>query len=323
MKTLVFGAGPLGSLYAHLLYRAGADVTIVARGQRYEFIQANGAVLVDEYTKERIVSSIPVVDAVPHGESYDLVIVLIRKNKLHPVIEILSRNQHIKNILFMGNNVTGFDYYTDALSPEKILFGFPGAGGSVRDQVVHFVDREKPGAKRLPVVIGEMDGIMRNRTRRIMTLFHESGIPVDVIKDMDGWLKYHAAFVLPIVYVLYKHACDTHAAAKDDDAVRMLIRACKEGGDVLGKLGFKKRYPFKYNFFYWLPEFVTAGILRKMFDSRFAEVAFGLHAKAGVDEMAELSSDFETLIDHASLPTPSIDRLKCYLEEYRGISGAR
>jgi len=37
MKTLIYGAGPLGSLYAHLLHRAGKDVTILARDRRYEF----------------------------------------------------------------------------------------------------------------------------------------------------------------------------------------------------------------------------------------------------------------------------------------------
>jgi len=35
MKTLFFGAGPLGSVYAHLLFKNGEDVTILARGERY------------------------------------------------------------------------------------------------------------------------------------------------------------------------------------------------------------------------------------------------------------------------------------------------
>ena len=50
MKILIYGAGPLGSLYAHRLIQAGKDVTILARGQRYDRIQANGLALVDEMT---------------------------------------------------------------------------------------------------------------------------------------------------------------------------------------------------------------------------------------------------------------------------------
>ena len=49
MKILFFGAGPLGSLYAHLLHQAGKDVTIIARDERYNFIKEHGLVLVNEY----------------------------------------------------------------------------------------------------------------------------------------------------------------------------------------------------------------------------------------------------------------------------------
>lgn len=36
MKVLFFGAGVLGSLYAAKLHEAGTNVTLVARGSRYE-----------------------------------------------------------------------------------------------------------------------------------------------------------------------------------------------------------------------------------------------------------------------------------------------
>lgn len=39
MKTLFFGAGPLGILYAHLLHESGADVTILARGATFKLIK--------------------------------------------------------------------------------------------------------------------------------------------------------------------------------------------------------------------------------------------------------------------------------------------
>jgi ketopantoate reductase len=39
MKTLFFGAGPLGLFYAHLLHDAGKDVTILARGTKYDLIR--------------------------------------------------------------------------------------------------------------------------------------------------------------------------------------------------------------------------------------------------------------------------------------------
>jgi ketopantoate reductase len=41
MKTLIYGAGPLGSLYAYLLHKAGNDVTILARNEHYAIIAKN------------------------------------------------------------------------------------------------------------------------------------------------------------------------------------------------------------------------------------------------------------------------------------------
>ncbi len=128
MRTLVFGAGPLGCLYTYLLDQAGKDVSILARGERYDWIKANGLVLVDELTGAKGSSSVETVDALRPDAEYDLVVVLIRKNKLPPVFEVLRTNAHIKNILFMGNNALGFEQYMRHLPKEKVLFGFPGAG---------------------------------------------------------------------------------------------------------------------------------------------------------------------------------------------------
>ena len=82
---------------------------------------------------------------------------------------------------------------------------------------------------------------------------------------------------------------------------------------VLMVLGYTKRQPFKWNLFYWLPEFATAKVLRGLLNSRFAEIAFAQHAKVAVDEMRSLADEFKTLIDRTSLPTPNIDRLRAYL----------
>jgi len=115
MKTLVFGAGPLGTLYAHRFIQAGKDVTILARGQRYDWIQANGLALVDEITGAKEESSAHVVDELRPEDEYNLVVVLIRKNKLPPVFKTLAANARIRNILFMGNNARGFRSYLDVL----------------------------------------------------------------------------------------------------------------------------------------------------------------------------------------------------------------
>jgi ketopantoate reductase len=73
MKTLIIGAGPLGSLYACLLHQAGKDVTILARNEHYKFLQENGVVLINEFTSEKIVERVKVVDRVSNMSSTMLI----------------------------------------------------------------------------------------------------------------------------------------------------------------------------------------------------------------------------------------------------------
>jgi 2-dehydropantoate 2-reductase len=314
MKTLIYGAGPLGTLYAQRLIQAGKDVTILARGQRYDWIQANGLALVDEMTGTKEESSAHVVDKLRPEDEYDLVIVLIRKNKLPAVFKTLATNARIKNILFMGNNARGFKSYLGALPEPKVLLGFPGAGGGVTEHVVHYADREKPGGKRKSVTIGELDGETRDRTQAIKSLFETAGIPVDLTRDIDGWLKYHVALVSPLVNALYKHDCDNYALAKDKATMRAMVRAAKEGGRVLHDLGYTKRQPFQFNLFYWLPEILNVKAIEGLLGSKFAEVAFARHARAARDEFGELADEFRSLVEQTSIATPNINLLREYVD---------
>jgi 2-dehydropantoate 2-reductase len=319
MKTLVFGAGPLGTLYAHRFIQAGKDVTILARGQRYDWIQANGLALVDEISGAKEESSARVVNELRPEDEYDLAIVLIRRNRLSPVLETLAANDGVKSILFMGNNASGFKSYLDALPEAKLLFGFPGAGGGLTEHVVHYADREKPGGKRRSVTIGEIDGKTTDRTQAIKSLFETAGIPVDLTPDIDGWLKYHVALVSPLVNALYKHDCDNYALGKDKATMRAMVRAAKEGGRVLHDLGYTKRQPFQFNLFYWLPEILNLKAIEGLLGSKFAEVAFARHARAARDEMEELADEFQSLVEQTSIATPNINLLRGYVDQTESV----
>ena len=313
MKTLFFGAGPIGSVYAHLLVQTGGDVTVLDRGARYDWLKNNGLVLVNEMTGERQSSRVDVVNELRPEDDYELAIVSIRKNKLGPAFETLAACPGIKTILFMGNNALGFDMYLKHLPREKLLMGFPGVGGGNIDQIVHYADREKPKGQPRAITIGEIDGQTRERTEAVKALFQSAGVPVDITPDIDGWLKYHVVLVSPLACALYKHGCDAAQAAKDTEAHRAMVRAVKEGGRVLRALGFRKRQPFKINLFYWLPEFIMMKGVKALLESKFASVAFALHAQAARDEFEEMVHEFQQLADATSVETPNVDTLRSYI----------
>ena len=308
MKTLLFGAGPLGSLYACLLYKAGYEVTLLARNEHYDFVKENGVILINEFTGEKTMEKVKVTDSLGIEDYYDLVIVIMRKNSVKKILPILNRNKYVKNILFMGNNTVGFDEYLEHLPEEKILFGFPGGGGSRIDHVVHYIDSDKPGGKRLPVVIGEINGVLKERTRKIINMFENAGVPVKTVDDMDSWQKYHVAFINPIAGALLRSG-DNYKLAQDKETIRMYIRAVKEGGRVLKTLGYTKSYNPKFKFFYWFPEGLLINILAKLFNSKFAEVAMMMHVRAARDEMIELGNELLALKAKTSVQTPNLEEL--------------
>lgn len=312
MKTLIIGAGPLGSLYAVFLHKAGNDVTILARGEHYKYLKEYGVTLLNEFSQEKIVEKIPVVDTLTDHDAYDLAIIIMRKNSLKSLIPQLSTKEGIQNFLFMGNNALGFDEYLNYLPKAKILFGFPGGGGSRIDHVVHYVDSEKPNGDRMPVTLGEIDGITRPRTKKIQQMFIHAKVPVKLVDDMDGWLKYHLAFVNPIAGALLKCG-DNYKLANDKETIRTYLRAVKEGGRVLKALGYKKSYNIKLDLFYWMPEFMLINILKKVFDSKFAEIAMMMHANSAKDEMYELGMEFKSLTDRTTVAIPNLDELLSYI----------
>jgi hypothetical protein len=55
---------------------------------------------------------------------------------------------------------------------------------------------------------------------------------------------------------------------------------------------------------------MSAKVFGSLLNSRFAEIAYALHARAAADEMKCLADEFEILIDRSGLPTPNIDKLR-------------
>ncbi|MGD9329085.1 MAG: 2-dehydropantoate 2-reductase N-terminal domain-containing protein [Cyclobacteriaceae bacterium] len=308
MKTLIIGAGPLGGLYATLLHKAGNDVTLLARNRYYDFLKQHGIVLVNEFTGDQTIEHTKFIRSMEHEDAYDLAMVIMRKNSIKKLLPDLAKMKNIKHFLFMGNNACGFDEYLNYLPEEKILFGFPGGGGSRIDHIIHYIDSEKPRGRRMPVTLGEIDGTIKPRTKEIQNLFKTSGIPVNIVHDIDSWLKYHVAFVLPVGGALLTSG-DNYKLAEDEGTIRKYIRAVREGGKVLKSLGWTRSYNIKFRLFNWLPEGMLIRILKKVFNSKFAEVAMMMHVNAAADEMIELGNEFGELTERSKIDTPNMDEM--------------
>ena len=157
--------------------------------------------------------------------------------------------------------------------------------------------------------LGELDGEVRARTSEIEKVFAAADIKVSVERDMDGWLKYHFAFIAPTTGVIFKKGGDLRAVAADRESIHQYCRACREAGDVLRKVGYRKRQPPVFNLYYWLPRWLEPPVFSKLFNSRSAEVRFGLHAPGVVPELLEMAEEFAELKAEAGMETPTLDSL--------------
>jgi len=309
MKTLIYGAGPIGRWLALRLHLAGRDVTLLARNEAYLSLQQNGLEIVDGLTGERLVARVKLVDRLDPEDRYDLVVVAMQKASRLSVCPALAQNPHLKNILFLGNDVSGFQNYQDHLPEDTVLLGFPGAGGGWDGADLVIMDREKPNAHHGEIFIGELDGEIRDRTLEIQRLFEAADIKVSVEKDMDGWLKYHFAFIAPTAGVIFMKDGDLRAVAADKKTIHQYCRACREAGDVLREVGYRRRQPPVFNLYYWLPRWAEPMVFSKLFGSRSAEVRFGLHARTVGPELLELAEEFAVLKGLTGMETPHLDAL--------------
>ncbi|MCP4197632.1 MAG: ketopantoate reductase family protein [Proteobacteria bacterium] len=308
MKTLIYGAGPIGQWLALKLEKAGTDVTLLARGQTYEALEQDGIRIRDALTGEQVRAQVKLTKALGSQDRYDLVVVPMVKSSRLAVCPTLAENMHIEHFLFLGNEVAGADEYFTHLPKEKVLLGFPGAGGGHKDGELIIAEGDKPGGKG-KIFIGELDGKPRSRTRQIKKLLEDSCIAVSIEKDIDGWLKYHFAFIGPTAGVIYKFDGDMKAVASDAEAIHQYCQACREAGDVLRKIGYKKRQPAIFNLYYWLPRWLEPKALANLFGSDEAEVKFGLHAGVVGPELLGLAEEFEVLKRKANMDTPNLDAL--------------
>jgi ketopantoate reductase len=312
-RILVYGAGPLGSLFAARLQQGGNNVSILARGKRLAELREHGIVVVDVLTGVQTVTQVKVVEELAPGDAYDLVLVIMRKNHAVQILPTLAANRHTPNVLFLMNNAAGPGVLVEALGSERVLIGFPGSAGYYEGYAVHCLTGTEDD--KAPVLLGEIDGRITERTRQVARILDTApGLAAEIHTDMDTWLKYHVALLFPsLAPALYAAGVDNYRLARTRDLVVQAVRAIREGFSVLRSLGLPVT-PTKFIAIEWLPEPLVVLLAQRLLANPLMETALVKHAEAARSEVLHLIDEFMALARTTSVPTPSIDRLLLYYE---------
>ncbi|MGC9468246.1 MAG: ketopantoate reductase family protein [Anaerolineae bacterium] len=308
MRILVYGAGPLGSLFAARLHQAGHDVSLLARGQRLEEIREHGVVIHNVLTDETFSAPVKAVEALDPEDTYGLVLVVMRKNAVLEILPVLAANRHTPNVLFLHNNAAGPDVLVQALGRDRVLIGFPSSAGYRQGHVVHALTGTEDDEAVIP--FGEVDGRITARTRQVAEVLESApGFAAEIRTDMDTWLKYHVALLMPsIAPALYASGTDRVRMARTRDALVLAVRAIREGFAVLRSLDYPVT-PARFRLFQWLPEPLLVALLGRLLRDWRMDVALARHAESARDEMKHLANEFLALAAQTSVPTPAMDRL--------------
>ena len=252
MKLAIFGAGAIGGYLAVKLARAGADVTVIARGPHLAAIRANGLTLKSE--GETVNVRLACTDKAEEAGRQDYVIVTLKATGLAPAAPQIARLMGPETSLVTGIN--GIPYWY-----------FYGLEGPWRDRAVESVDpggklwqllppRQAIGAIVYPAAeviepgviehtygnrftLGEPDGSKSARVEALSQLLAKAGLKAPVrtnIRD-EIWVKLWGNLAFNPLSALTFSTLDRLAFRPD---LRAVARAMMEEAQVIAEaLGVK------------------------------------------------------------------------------------
>ena len=287
MKILVYGAGVLGCNLARNLFRAGKDVTLLARGNWANEIKTNGLKIKNRFSPCMSVSRIRVATELKPEDSYDVIFAVVRYTQIETILETL-RASRAKTIIFVGNNVRATQ--TAALLPEKnVLFAFTSAAGRRESDHVDSVDLRK-------TTVGPLRDAP-SQEALIQELFSGAKYKVVYEPNMEDYLLCHAAFVLPAVFACYKTDGSLKKLKKDSASLNRLIDANIEGYRAIRNAGHEILPKADTEFENEAYRKTCLRFFKLMCATSLGKLCASDHAMNAADEMNALNRDMKAFFD--------------------------
>ncbi len=182
MRTVILGAGTLGSLIGGGLARIGCDVTLLGRDPHIKAIREEGLRVtgLQDYTVQ--------VSAITQPQPLDACDLLVVTVKAHDTAKALHSVEHLvaRTVVSFQNSVTKDPQLADVFGPERVLGGASILAGQ----------RPGPGVVRWTfdggTRVGELDGTGSDRSKTIADMMHRAGFDAGVSAAVvcDEWSKF-------------------------------------------------------------------------------------------------------------------------------------
>ncbi|MDR1957432.1 MAG: hypothetical protein LBQ54_00010 [Planctomycetaceae bacterium] len=249
-------------------------------------------ILKNSLTNELLNVKVPVINVLEEEDIYEYIIITVQKTQIDGVLPVIQKNKS-KNIVFVVNNPLGYDHWIDCIGYERMLIGFPAAGGENKNGVVHYFIGTGINKLFQSTTFGELNGQYSQRLKGLIKLFKKSGFSPSVSKNMDWWQKTHVAVILPIAKALYRYNSDNYELSKSNETLKNMVLATRECFQIL-KDNHVKITPKKL-YFYYLPVCLIRRIWQIIMRTKIAEYAMAKHTIVAKDEIKRLEEEYMSL----------------------------
>ncbi|MCD1656017.1 NAD-binding protein [Treponema zuelzerae] len=294
-KILVYGAGAIGSIFAGKLAKYGNDITILARGKRFEEITSNGLILKNALNNKIETINLKCIRELNENDIYDYIIIVVQNNQIDDILPILKKNKS-NNFVFVVNTPLGYEKYINAVGKERVMLGFPSAGGERKNGIVTYFIGTGIAKIMQTTTFAEIDGKNTSRLKKLVKIFKNAKFDPTYSNNMDAWQKTHIAFVVPIANALLRFNSENIKLAKSRKTIKEMIYATREGFEAIKNSGIQIE-PRKLNFYY-LPVWLLATFYQILFLTKISEYSMAKHTIVAKDEIELLEKQFLALYHH-------------------------
>lgn len=317
MKVLVYGAGVIGGQLVHALSKSGNDVTVIARGTWKETLEKDG-LRIWHYIQKKDTTDHPRVLEKPDGQRYDIAFAVMQYRQMERILEDLAAINS-PMIVLVGNNLSVSEMESRILrataSPKEVLFGFGSTAGTRENgklTTVHTGDGKLTVGKAHAEATAAEKALLKR-------LFAGSRMSVSWCDNMDAWLKYHAAYILPVVYLCYKTGCDLRRSTKEER--KLLLDAVRDAYHFLMALGYPVRpVGDEKSLEPGIPNKLVKLVIYWMSRTRLGALCTTEHCRHAPKEMEDLDRAFQALrAKKPDFPMPRFDELYKMMPTWEAI----
>ena len=225
------GAGALGTVFGGMLAHAGYDITFIGRERHMKPIREHG-LRISGIWGSHVIKNIRAMSELKANYEPDVLLLTTKS------FDTENAMQELQPLITDESVVTSLQ---NGIGNEEIIARYVGKERTMGGTVITGFEMPKPGEVEVTVSaattkIGELNNEITPRSRKIVAIFNDAGMPSDAVDNiqMHIWAKalYSAALnpLSAIFRVEYGKLTDPHSFAVIEDLIHEAFEVAKAEG---------------------------------------------------------------------------------------------